>query len=244
MTQDNKISRRALLGGLAALVASPSAAQAFDFLGNNRPASGNTFGVQSGTRQPRQQQVEQGCGTRSSALNQRTSGHLPIYQASYNGNQPVNTIFISLGNVELYHVSSPGTVTVYPIGTGEVSRELLGQNIHIGRKSAWPTWTPTAGIARRLGISQETHRGGPCNPMGAFALYLYEGNRDTILRIHGTNDPRTIGRANVSSGCIRMYNEDVTRLQQSIPTGTRVHTYAADVPGIGNNRRQRALTNG
>ena len=84
----------------------------------------------------------------------------------------------------------------------------------------WPSWTPTPGERARLDVPAYVGP-GPQNPMGARAMYLYEGNKDTLYRIHGTNQPEYIGHA-ISSGCIRMTNEDVIDLYKRVKPGTIV----------------------
>jgi lipoprotein-anchoring transpeptidase ErfK/SrfK len=84
----------------------------------------------------------------------------------------------------------------------------------------WPSWTPTPEIKQRMQVPDYVSP-GPQNPMGARALYLYEGNKDTLYRIHGTNQPEYIGSA-ISSGCIRMTNEDVIDLYNRVKIGTSV----------------------
>jgi lipoprotein-anchoring transpeptidase ErfK/SrfK len=85
----------------------------------------------------------------------------------------------------------------------------------------WPDWIPTPEIQARLGPYPARVRGGPANPLGARALYLYQGNKDTLYRIHGTNQPEYIGQA-ISSGCIRMTNEDVIDLFDRVREGVPV----------------------
>lgn len=215
----------AVLGGAAA-----TTAHGFDFMSTGNSDFDFIEGEQ-GQGYNTRQRAQNSCGSQSAAMNQRTSNSRPILQQAYTGNAPVGSLQVSISQSTLYHIAGRGLSIAYPIGAGDDSRSLIGQTLVVGRKAAWPTWTPTANIARRLGISQKTNPGGPCNPLGAFALYLYNNGRDTIYRIHGTNDPSSIGRPNVSSGCIRMYNEDVVSLQRSIPTGTRVTAYAGPVPG-------------
>ena len=91
----------------------------------------------------------------------------------------------------------------------------------VGRKAEWPAWTPTADIKKRLGTCPNFVGGGPHNPMGARGIYLYQGNKDTLYRIHGTNQPEYIGQA-ISSGCIRMTNEDVIDLYNRVKMGSIV----------------------
>jgi lipoprotein-anchoring transpeptidase ErfK/SrfK len=85
----------------------------------------------------------------------------------------------------------------------------------------WPDWIPTREIQERLGPYPKRVAGGPANPLGARALYLYESNKDTLYRIHGTNQPEYIGQA-ISSGCIRMVNEDVIDLFDRVKPGATV----------------------
>ena len=91
----------------------------------------------------------------------------------------------------------------------------------VGKMSEWPDWVPTKEIQERLGPYPARVAGGPANPLGARALYLYQGNKDTLFRIHGTNQPEYIGQA-ISSGCIRMTNEDAIDLYSRVKVGTIV----------------------
>jgi lipoprotein-anchoring transpeptidase ErfK/SrfK len=91
----------------------------------------------------------------------------------------------------------------------------------VARKEEWPGWTPTEGEKRRLGPLPNYVEGGARNPMGSRALYLYAGGKDTLYRIHGTNQPEYIGHA-ISSGCIRLTNEDVIDLYNRVKTGALV----------------------
>lgn len=134
------------------------------------------------------------------------------------------TIIIDTNNKFLYYVEGNNRATRYGVGVG---REGFGWSgvVKIGRKAEWPEWRPPAEMRRReaakghiLPVVQE---GGPDNPLGARAMYLYKGGRDTIFRIHGTNQPWTIGQS-VSSGCIRMRNEDVMDLYERVGVGTKV----------------------
>ena len=94
----------------------------------------------------------------------------------------------------------------------------------VGRKAEWPRWIPTADMIRKIpryAAYAGGMAGGLENPLGARALYLYVGDRDSYFRIHGTNEPTTIGSA-VSSGCIRMFNQDIIDLYNRVPAGTAV----------------------
>jgi len=113
----------------------------------------------------------------------------------------------------------------YAIAVGAPGRNLSG-SARIGRKEEFPAWVPTANMIRREPAIYGKLAGGlpgghPRNPLGARALYLYRGNRDTMYRIHGTPDPWSIGQS-VSSGCVRMVNEDIIDLYDRISVGAPV----------------------
>jgi lipoprotein-anchoring transpeptidase ErfK/SrfK len=134
------------------------------------------------------------------------------------------TIHIDLGWKLLYFITGPEQAIRYGVAVGEEGRNLRG-TATVGRKAEWPSWAPTANMIRRepeiYGPLRGGMPGGPDNPLGARALYLYRGGRDTRYRIHGTPQPWTIGMA-VSSGCIRMLNEHVTELYDLVPIGAQV----------------------
>lgn len=130
------------------------------------------------------------------------------------------TITVDTKNRYLY-LSLPGGQAVrYGVGVGRQGFTWKGRT-HIGRKEAWPDWTPPAAMLKRRPDLPRHMVGGEENPLGARAMYLYSGNRDTMFRIHGSNEPWTIGQA-VSSGCIRMLNNDVTDLFSRVKVGTAV----------------------
>jgi lipoprotein-anchoring transpeptidase ErfK/SrfK len=117
-----------------------------------------------------------------------------------------------------------GKAMRYGVGVGREGLAFTG-TAEIGRKAEWPHWTPTPDMIKR-----EPKRyakwaggmdGGTDNPLGARALYLFKEGKDTLYRIHGTNEPNTIGHA-VSAGCIRMMNQDVIDLYRRVPTKTKV----------------------
>lgn len=91
----------------------------------------------------------------------------------------------------------------------------------VGRKAVWPAWHPTASMRKRNPLLPVRMAGGPKNPLGARALYLYRDQQDTLYRIHGTNEPWSIGKR-ASSGCLRMLNEDIMHLYSLAPIGTPV----------------------
>ncbi len=136
---------------------------------------------------------------------------------------PPGTIVIDTANKHLYLVLADDKAMRYGIGVGRQGFSWAG-TATIRRKAKWPTWTPPAAMAARDEFAAKWAAGmpgGPTNPLGARALYLYQGNRDTLYRIHGTTVPSSIGKA-VSSGCIRMLNADVADLYDRVPVGTEV----------------------
>jgi lipoprotein-anchoring transpeptidase ErfK/SrfK len=112
-----------------------------------------------------------------------------------------------------------GKAIRYGVTVGEEAMAWSGV-AEVKRKTEWPSWTPTPGERERMGVPAFVSP-GPQNPMGARAMYLFDGNKDTLYRIHGTNQPEYIGEA-ISSGCIRMTNEDVIDLYNRVKTGTVV----------------------
>ncbi len=137
---------------------------------------------------------------------------------------PVGTIIIHTDKKFLYHVTGKNKATRYGVGVGREGFAWNG-DATIKRKAEWPTWTPPAEMRAREKekgiILPITQKGGIDNPLGARALYLYQGNRDTLYRIHGTNQPWSIG-LNLSSGCIRMLNKDVEHLYEKVKLGSKV----------------------
>ena len=140
------------------------------------------------------------------------------------------TIIVDTSSKYLYFIEGNGRATRYGVGVG---REGFGWSgtVSIGRKAEWPDWHPPARMIereRRNGrIIPPFVKGGINNPLGARALYLHRGGRDTIYRIHGTNQPSTIG-LNMSSGCIRMMNKDVEHLYERAPIGAKVIVIGPD----------------
>jgi lipoprotein-anchoring transpeptidase ErfK/SrfK len=129
------------------------------------------------------------------------------------------TIVIDSDARYLYYVLPGGKAIRYGVAVGEEAMAWSGV-ARVGSMTEWPSWTPTASERARLDVPAYVGP-GPQNPMGARAMYLYEGNKDTLYRIHGTNQPEYIGQA-ISSGCIRMTNEDVIDLYKRVKPGTIV----------------------
>ena len=133
------------------------------------------------------------------------------------------TIIIDGDRHYLYLVQPGFTAIRYGIGVGREGFGWAGR-VRVGHKVEWPTWTPPPEMVERdpkAAKYKDGMPGGPGNPLGARAMYLFEGDRDTIYRIHGTVEPWSIG-LNISSGCIRMNNDDVIDLYNRVEVGTKV----------------------
>jgi lipoprotein-anchoring transpeptidase ErfK/SrfK len=137
----------------------------------------------------------------------------------YHRKEAPGSIVVDSDNHYLYLVQDGGKAIRYGITVGEEAMAWSGI-AKIGSMAEWPPWHPTKGEIERLGVPTFVAP-GPDNPMGSRALYLYSGGKDTLFRIHGTNQPEYIG-ASISSGCIRMTNEDVIDLYGRVKMGTIV----------------------
>ena len=142
----------------------------------------------------------------------------------YTGTENPGTIVVDPYAKFLYYVEEDGQATRYPVAVGREGRGFKG-NATIRRVEEWPGWTPTANMLRTepevYGPFARGIPGGVASPLGARALYLYRGSKDTRYRIHGTNDMESIGNAS-SAGCIRMFNQDVIHLAERAELGTAV----------------------
>ena len=138
----------------------------------------------------------------------------------YHRKEAPGTILVDSDARYVYYVLAEGKAIRYGAIVGEDAQAWSGVAT-VGRKEEWPGWTPTEGEKRRLGPLPNYVEGGASNPMGARALYLYAGGKDTLYRIHGTNQPGWIGHA-ISSGCIRLTNEDVIDLYSRVKMGALV----------------------
>jgi lipoprotein-anchoring transpeptidase ErfK/SrfK len=147
---------------------------------------------------------------------------------TYHRKEAPGTIVIDSDARYLYYVLPGSKAIRYGVTVGEEALAWSGV-AKVGRMQEWPSWTPTAEIKQRLDGVPNYVGPGPQNPMGARAMYLYEDKKDTLYRIHGTNQPEYIGQA-ISSGCIRMTNEDVIDLYKRVKPGTVVVVLA---PGQG-----------
>jgi lipoprotein-anchoring transpeptidase ErfK/SrfK len=138
----------------------------------------------------------------------------------YHRQEAAGTIVIDTDNRFLYLVQPSRKAIRYGVTVGEEAQGWSGV-AKIGNMTEWPSWTPTPGERERLGPLPPFVPGGPENPMGARAMYLFANGKDTLFRIHGTNQPEYIG-ASISSGCIRMLNEDAIDLYNRVKVGTVV----------------------
>ena len=157
---------------------------------------------------------------------------------SYASSEPAGTIVIDTAHTFLYLTLGNGKAIRYGIGVGRAGFTWSGIET-ISRKTEWPDWIPPTEMIARQPYLPRWVGGGPGNPLGARALYL--GN--TAYRIHGTNDPRSIGK-HVSSGCIRLRNEDVTDLYERVGVGTKVVVLASDPHSVASRQQRGAPVEG
>jgi lipoprotein-anchoring transpeptidase ErfK/SrfK len=145
-------------------------------------------------------------------------------EVDYRATEPPGTIVVDPHKRFLFFVENSGKAIRYGVGVGRAGLEFSG-TASIQLKKLWPHWTPTqAMIARepaRYATWARGMEGGEGNPLGARALYLFRGGNDTRYRIHGTTESQSIGHA-VSSGCIRMMNQDIIDLYNRVPLGAKV----------------------
>lgn len=139
---------------------------------------------------------------------------------AYGGGEAPGTVVVDTRARTLLLVTGSTEAIEYDVAVGRPEEQWTGV-VYVGRKSEWPAWSPTAAMRRRDPKLPAVVPGGPGNPLGARALYLYADDGDTSYRIHGTNAPKSIGRE-ASSGCIRMRNEDVVDLYERIGKGALV----------------------
>jgi lipoprotein-anchoring transpeptidase ErfK/SrfK len=199
----NKISRRAcavvLCASFATILSAPASAQALSYL----PADGNDAAI---LREAVPQ--EQSADAPAAALRRQI--------VAYATSEPAGTIVIDTPHTFLYLTLGGGKAIRYGIGVGREGFTWSGTET-VSRKSEWPDWIPPVEMVARQPYLPRWVGGGPGNPLGARALYL----GDTAYRIHGTNNPASIGK-HVSSGCIRLRDEDVIDLYDRVGIGTKV----------------------
>ncbi|UES58446.1 L,D-transpeptidase family protein [Roseibium aggregatum] len=147
-------------------------------------------------------------------------------QVDYQTGEKVGTLVVDTSNYYLYLVQENGKAMRYGVGLGRAGFEWSGR-ARIARKAAWPKWTPPEEmIQRQPELEKWSWRNGGMppgieNPLGARALYIFQGNKDTLYRIHGTGEYWTIGSA-VSSGCVRLINQDVIDLYGRVADGSQI----------------------
>lgn len=162
---------------------------------------------------------------RRKARQSRSSNYKGKEVVAYETNEEPGTIIVNTGERALYLVMEDGEALKYGVGVGRAGFAWKGA-AHIRRKAKWPNWYPTENMRRRAWKKHRRRlprmvKGGPKNPLGARALYLYQGKKDTLYRIHGTNNPSSIGHAR-SSGCIRLLNEEIVDLHKRTKIGAKV----------------------
>jgi lipoprotein-anchoring transpeptidase ErfK/SrfK len=138
----------------------------------------------------------------------------------YKGSEKPGSIVVDIDDKHLYLVQPDQKAIRYGVGVGKQGFSWKGV-ASVGRKGVWPAWSPTKTMVRIKPELPTYREAGLDNPLGARALYLYQNGGDTLFRIHGTNEPWSIGEQ-VSSGCVRMLNEDVVDLYERVPVGTTV----------------------
>src|SRR5271157_4967738 len=161
------------------------------------------------------------------ALAEPDEYRIPVYRniVAYQTKEKPGTIIVDTGPKYLYYVLPGDKAIQYRVATGAEAAGWTGRAT-VGAMKEWPTWMPTASIMERWPQFQVYKQHGPLegrwdNPLGARALYLFQGNTDTLIRIHGTNEPSEIG-GHVSSGCIRMRDMDVIDLYSRVHVGSPV----------------------
>ena len=146
-------------------------------------------------------------------------------EVSYSTAERPGTVVVDPGERYAYLVMDGGRAIRYGVGVGKEEAFNFQGAASVGRKAQWPRWTPTQDMIRRDPERYAKHagglQGGPENPLGPRALYLYRDGQDTLYRLHGTVEPWTIGTM-VSSGCVRFLNQDIIDLYRRVPVGSRV----------------------
>ena len=146
------------------------------------------------------------------------------HEVDWKGKEKPGTIVVNISKRRLYLVQNGHRAISYGIGVARTNAANFRGDAVIGRKEKWPRWTPTASMMEAIPLYRSYAggmKGGPDNPLGPRALYLYRNGHDTYFRLHGTTEPETIGQA-VSSGCIRLFNQDIIDLYGRVHVGTHV----------------------
>ena len=208
----NRLSRRALLAGVPWLVAGCASSSRFEW-----PAAAISGYGQYGP-------LADGSITIPAIDMTTVDPALLRQEVAWHGPQRPGNIVVAIPERRLYLVKANGRALRYAVGVGRDEALNFRGSAVIGNKEVWPHWTPTASMIARI-PRYKAYAGGMAggleNPLGARALYLYRDKRDTFFRLHGTNEPESIGGA-VSSGCIRLFNQDIIDLYNRVPVGTNV----------------------
>lgn len=226
----SRLSRRGFLGGGIAMMASPPLAHADDpyvefqdgtkaTLGGSMVATEEQY-YDPALLPPPESEIDFPIEPVNPRLIKKKYRRTQVY---FEGNEEPGTLVVDPDNRYLYHVLAFGIANRYGVGVGRAGFAWAG-NAKIGMKRRWPRWVPPREMVDRDERARKWvngQPGGPENPLGARALYLYSNGADTLYRIHGTNEPKSIGLA-MSSGCIRMLNEDVADLFDNVIVGTPV----------------------
>ena len=145
-------------------------------------------------------------------------------EVAWSGKEKPGNIVVNIPDRHLYLIMADGKAMRYGVGVGRSEGMNFRGSAIVGRKEKWPHWTPTANMMQHIPRYRKFAggmNGGPENPLGPRALYLYRDGVDTHFRLHGTTEPETIGQA-VSSGCIRLFNQDIIDLYDRVPVGAHV----------------------
>lgn len=173
---------------------------------------------------PETKELDQALGAKNARKRFKVKESFEPQTVNYSSQYRRGTIIIDPKARYLYLVESSRTARRYAIAVGREGLAFSG-TATVGDKQEWPRWTPTKDMQRRepgkYGQYKDGMDGGLNNPLGARAIYLFQGKRDTHIRIHGTNQPQTIGTAS-SNGCFRMINDHVIDLYNRVRMGTKV----------------------
>jgi len=208
------LSRRTVMIGLPLALAGCATSQTLTPLAGNQPsaAGGNRADYGAITDEPypiREVNVT------------RMDPELLRQTVAYASPHGPGTIIVDIAARRLYLIQQDGMALRYRVGVGREEALNFQGAAMIGRKTEWPIWTPTESMMQsipRYRAYAKGMPGGENNPLGPRALYLFRDNEDTHFRLHGTTEPQSIGKA-VSSGCIRLFNQDIIDLYKRVPVG-------------------------
>ncbi|KQP60985.1 L,D-transpeptidase [Methylobacterium sp. Leaf108] len=186
------------------------------FLGSSRSIAASAFAALIAAGTPAQAANPFDSGPIADFMNIFREQAIPRETVAWNGSEKPGTVVVSQSQRRLYYVLGGGQAVRYGVGVGRQGFSWSGQKT-VTMKREWPSWRPPAQMLARRPDLPRFMAGGQDNPLGARAMYL----GSSLYRIHGSNEPETMGAA-VSSGCIRMTNKDVVDLYDRVKVGTRV----------------------